>query len=239
MQLVMTVLAWLGLIALALNAPTDMGNSRPTTGPTTYWENTDTQNYYCKGKGVVRCETIAGGTCFTVDLCEAYCSNHDKGAACVDMGEFIIDTFDNVKTIGPKVPVTASDDNVVARDASPQENKHYSCSQDYTSILICKYGFCSTDRYCKNGSKCTDGSLSCESSSPSAQGTKSEVRAAPIPVANATLKLVARNRGPKDSKSYVCSKDHTSVLKCMHGFCALDYYRAAGCRCIDSTVRCR
>ncbi|KAF2622662.1 hypothetical protein BU25DRAFT_425598 [Macroventuria anomochaeta] len=236
MQLTTTILAGLCLVALALGAPSDMGSPHSTIGSTTFWENTQTQKYHCEGKDVIRCEITAGGTCSAINLCDAYCFNHDKGVACVDMGEPIMNTSSDIDTTIPKVPASAPDIKVAARYASPQENKHYICFQDRTGVLICKYGFCSTDHYCKSGAKCKDDSVSCESQSPSA---KSEVRSAPNQSEDVPTKLVARNRSPKENKWYVCSKNRASVLKCAYGFCATDYYCAKRHPCIDNPARCK
>lgn len=233
MQLFTTVLTGLALVACAFDAPADSGKPPSTTGPTTCWENTQMQKYHCESREVTRCETTAKGSCLTIDVCEEYCFNHDKGAACVDMGPPI------VNAPAPKVPTTARDIKVAARNASPQENKHYTCSQDRTGILICKYNFCSTDHYCKSGEECKDNSITCEPKSPSAQNPKSEVRAVPMQPPNTTRKLVARNRGPKDKASGVFSKDRTSVPKCTSGFCATDYYCAKRHSCVDDPAHCK
>ena len=239
MQLTTTILAGLCLVALALSAPVDMGSPTSTTGLATFWEGKQTQKYHCEGKDFIHCETIARGTCLTIDRCEAYCFNYDKGAACVDLGEATVKTSSDIDTTVSKVPVPAFDITFTTRDISPQEDKHYVCSKDRTGVLICRYGFCSTDHYCKSDEECKDDSVSCESKSPSAQGSKSEVRDVPKQVEDTSLKHVARNSTPKENKSYVCSKDRTSVLKCVYDFCATDYYCAKGHLCVDKPARCK
>ncbi|CBX93241.1 hypothetical protein IAQ61_008959 [Plenodomus lingam] len=55
--------------------------------------------------------------------------------------------------------------NVKARSPIAQENKHYVCSKDRASVLICRYGFCSTDYYCNikgSGSYCHDDCICCK-----------------------------------------------------------------------------
>ncbi|KZM20940.1 hypothetical protein ST47_g7920 [Ascochyta rabiei] len=217
----MTVLAGLALVALALGAPADLGNPHSSTGSTTAWENTQTQEYHCEGNDIVRCETTPGGVCFAMDLCEAYCFHHDSGASCVDLGAPAVETSNNVEITARKTSISVTGVNVAARDASSQEDMHYTCSRNRASVLICKYGFCSIDHYCRSGNECKDDCSCCKSAFPSVQGAKSEVRIVPK---DAAISLAARGRNPKESALYVCSKDRASVLKCRHGFCATDYY---------------
>ncbi|EOA91009.1 uncharacterized protein SETTUDRAFT_25103 [Exserohilum turcica Et28A] len=47
-------------------------------------------------------------------------------------------------------------------DTQAQENKRYECSKDHTGVLICRYGFCSTDHYCKKNTKCSDKCACCK-----------------------------------------------------------------------------
>ena len=192
MQLSTSVLAGRGLVALAFSAPTET----TTTGSTTYWQTTQTQKYNCDGKNVIRCEITAGSSCFTIASCEAYCFLHDNGAACVDMGERAVNTPDvDPPASIAEIPDSISNSRVSARSTSPQENKHYTCSKDYTGVLICRYGFCSTAYYCRAGEKCDDNSISCKSRSPFFEGAKSEVRSVPVHLEAAASKLVAGSRG--------------------------------------------
>lgn len=222
MRLTTLLLAGLGLVALTSSTPVDTGSPHSVTGSTTFWENTQTQEYHCKGKDVIHCETTAGGTCIAMDPCEAYCFLHDNGAACVDMGE---------PPVIPKVPVSASEAKIAARDASSQKNEHNECSKDRTGVLICRYGFCSTDHYCKAGDECKDGSFSCAPKSLSAPNVKSEVRDVPPQAEAAALDL-------GEKPTYICSKDRASVLKCLYGFCSTDYYCAKRHPCVDNPPRC-
>lgn len=36
----------------------------------------------------------------------------------------------------------------------PNENKHYICSNDGVAVLVCRWGFCSTEKLCRKGQKC-------------------------------------------------------------------------------------
>lgn len=231
-------LASFGFTALVLSAPTD--TSRPTANPATAWEDTQTQKYHCEGKDVVRCETTVGGTCFAIDLCEVYCFDHDNGASCVDLNvPNDMTTSDDIDVTIPKAPASGSGTNVLPRDASAQKDEHLTCSRDRASILICRYGFCSSEKYCKSGDECKDECNCCKSKSPSAQGARSEVRPEPIRVEDAAVAIAARETSPQENKHYVCSKDRTSVLKCTYGFCATDYYCATRHPCIDNPARCK
>jgi hypothetical protein len=228
MPLHTTALAGCGIVALAFSAP--------ATNPTAAWENTQTQNYHCAGKDVVRCETTAGGTCFAIEFCEAYCFNHKNGALCVDMGASsdVITAVNNVETTIPRTPVSV----LAARDASSREDKHYTCSRNRASVLICRYGFCSTDYYCGSSDECKDDCLCCKTKSSVAQGAKSAVRTVPIQIEGATIDIVARESNPQKNKQYICSKDRTSVLKCTYGFCSTDHYCAKRHPCVDNPARC-
>ncbi|KAJ4989304.1 hypothetical protein SVAN01_05209 [Stagonosporopsis vannaccii] len=219
MQLIKTVLVGLGLVALALSTPTSADGATFTSGPpATTWQGTHMQRYHCVGKDVIQCETAAGGRCLAIDPCKLSCFERDKSALCISNGEF----NDNKKSI-PGGPVPMADLKIAARKASPHENKHCICSKDRRGVLICKYGFCSTDQYCKSNEECKDESVSCESKSPSAQASKSEIRAVADLSGAGLVKLSTRNCRPKEKSSYVCSKDCASILKCNRGFCAINY----------------
>ncbi|KAF9698168.1 hypothetical protein EKO04_003570 [Ascochyta lentis] len=236
MRLTTTALAGLGLVALTLGAPADTGNPHSTIRSTTTWENTKTQKYHCEGEDVVRCETAPGGICLAIDLCEAHCFKHNSGASCVDLGVPVVFTSNDINVAVPKTSVLETSVKFAARDAAPQEDMHYTCSRNRASVLICKYGFCSTDHYCEGGNECNDDCNCCKSLSSSAQDTKSEVRAVPE---DTLISLFARSRSPKEDVLYVCSKDRASVLKCRYDFCATDYYCAKNHLCIDKPARCK
>ncbi len=233
-----TLLAGIGLVALALTAPTDGGESISNGAPR-FWVDTQTRKYNCSGSDVMLCETTARGSCNVVDICESYCFKDDRGAACVDMGDGIMENSSTSNAPHSKASAPMLHDKIAARDASPQENKHYVCSKDRRSVLICLYGFCSTDYYCKNGDECKDESVSCKSKVLSAQGSKFEVRTVVDGLQSGPLNLQVRNSNPKEKITYVCSKDRASVLKCTYGFCATDYYCAKGHPCIDNPARCK
>ncbi|KAH6618509.1 hypothetical protein C7974DRAFT_378706 [Boeremia exigua] len=232
MQLTTTLLVRIGMIALALGARADTDTQSSSISSTAFWIDTPTQKYHCEGRDVIHCETTVGGTCFTVDTCEEYCFKHDNGAACVDMGATAY-TSDNIDYLASEVLDSTPEDDFAARDTSPQENEHYICSKDRRSILVCRYGFCSSDYYCKSNEKCSDDSVSCRSTLISgAPGSKSVIRTVVEGIKDTALKLGTRNQS-----SYMCSKDRASVLKCVYGFCATHYYCAKGSPCIDNPAR--
>ena len=47
-------------------------------------------------------------------------------------------------------------------DVDTAAKKTYECSDDHTGVLVCQYGFCSTDHYCKKGMRCSDGCACCK-----------------------------------------------------------------------------
>lgn len=224
MRLTTILFSGLNLIALASTATVEsVESAEPSSldGPITFWRDTQTRKHHCDGRDVIRCETPrarVGEGCITIDTCESFCFLHDNGAACVDMDAPLIS----------KVPVSGK---VAARAASPDEDEHNECSKDRTGVLICRYGFCSTDYYCKAGYECQDNSFTCAPKSPILGTVKSEVRDLPPQVEAAAANL-------DEKPSYTCSKDRASVLKCLYGFCSTHYYCAKGNRCIDNPARC-
>ncbi|KAJ4381151.1 hypothetical protein N0V86_003498 [Didymella sp. IMI 355093] len=185
MRLTTIFLSGLGLIALASSAPTGTGDPSSAAVPITSWLNTQTQKYHCEGKDVIRCETTARGTCIAMYPCKKYCFLHDNGAACVDMGAPPV-----------KVAVSIFEAKIAARAVSSEMNEHNECSKDCTGVLICRYGFCSTDYYCKSGDECNDGSFSCAPKSPSLEGVKSEIRDVPPQAEVAAVGLDGSRRTP-------------------------------------------
>lgn len=237
MRLTITVLAGLGLFDSVLGAPADMGNVHSAISPATTWKDTQFQKYHCEGMDVFYCETTAGDTCFAINICEESCVNHDDGVFCVDLGTPFVATSSEVEATSDKTLIPSPNLRVTARDASPQENMHYTCSRNRASVLICKYGFCSTDHYCGTGSECKDECNCCRS--PLAQSVRSEVRAVSIQREDTASRLAARRRSPKKTVSRVCSKDRASILKCEYGFCSTDYYCSKGHPCVDNPARCK
>lgn len=108
------------------------------------WRNTPGRAFHCDldRNAVVSCQL--DGACKTVDSCSEYVG----GLQCEDNG---------VEVSCAAVVFQDGAGDVVKvkqRDAIPQENKHWVCSRDRASVLVCAYGFCSTEKYCKKGAEC-------------------------------------------------------------------------------------
>ncbi len=234
MKLHNCVVAGLGLAVFALSAPADTSISSIDAVHT--WLNTQTQKYHCDNMSVIRCETTAGGTCFAIESCEAYCYDHNNGASCIDMvaSRDTVTVSDDIDIPMPNLKLPVAE--LVARTASREGKKHYTCSKDGTGVLLCRYGFCQTDHYCKAGEACSDGCNCCKRKS---RGGKAEVRTEPSATVGAAGDITAREASPQENKNYICSKDRASVLKCTYGFCSTDRYCAKRKRCVDNPARCK
>jgi hypothetical protein len=162
MQLITSVFARITLVALTLSVPTDPNVFRSATIPTTAWDNTQTGKYHCEGKNVIQCENTIRGVCSVIGHCDSYCFTREQGTSCVDMGAPVVSASNDIVTI-PNAPGLAPDTSLATRDASPQEDMDYTCSRNRSSVLICKYGFCSTDHYCGSGNECKDDCKCCRS----------------------------------------------------------------------------
>lgn len=241
MRLTTLIPVGLGLFALVLGAPAGTGNPHGLMDPTdpTAWKNTRTHNYHCEGKAVVRCEENVGGTRSAIDLCNPYCFSNNNGVSCVKLRAPTVKTFDIMDATNLEAEKLVPDSSVTAREASPQEDLHYTCSQNRASVLVCKYGFCSSDHYCRSGTECKDDCSCYKKTSLSARTIESE-GCGPVFLNKGTaVTLTTRSRSPKPNISYVCSKDRASVLRCEHGFCSSDYYCAKGHTCSDNPARCK
>lgn len=222
MQFVKALLSGFGLIALTSSAPIVPSTSGSLAASITFWQDTPTQKHHCNGRDIIRCEMPGAeiaDVCITIDTCESFCFLHDNSAACVDMDAPPV----------PKVPVSAK---VAARSASFEENEHNECSKDHTGVLICKFGFCSTNYYCKASDACQDGSFVCAPKSLPLGTLKFEVRDMPAQAEVSPVNL-------EEKPSYTCSKDRASVLRCLYGFCSTEYYCAKGHPCRDNPARCK
>lgn len=84
-----------------------------------------------------------GAACATTELCRVKCIENQHGAEC-----------------SPEIPVALAKKDEGALEA--EAKKSYECSNDQTRVLVCKYGFCSTDHYCRKGTKCSDKCACCK-----------------------------------------------------------------------------
>ncbi|KAH9875189.1 hypothetical protein J1614_004679 [Plenodomus biglobosus] len=148
MKLLMIVLSGLATLAVATaNAPSTPKDT-PTDSVPSFINSLDRSiTYHCNtAKPTIIEEQIKSGDLFQVNpifnCLRGDCYEFNTGATCSE------------STI-----------NIKARAPVPQEDKHYICSKDRTSVLICRYGFCSTDRYCNldgPGASCHDDCTCCK-----------------------------------------------------------------------------
>ncbi|KAI4625585.1 hypothetical protein J4E80_002717 [Alternaria sp. BMP 0032] len=73
--------------------------------------------------------------CATIEYCLVKCIANERGAEC-----------------SPGAPEKRDVDS----DVHIEDKKTYECAKDRTGVLVCQYGFCQTDHYCKRGWKCRD-----------------------------------------------------------------------------------
>ncbi|KAF2130832.1 hypothetical protein P153DRAFT_355654 [Dothidotthia symphoricarpi CBS 119687] len=154
------------------------------------WRNIPGRSFHCdpKNNAVVSCRV--DDTCNLVKKC----SDYNLSLQCLDNGmavscaETQLGGIDEVAMAGIK-----------ARVAVPQENKKYICSSDRASILICRYGFCSTDKYCKKGAECWDDCTCCKGKHTRRDVNKAIETGGVIPV-----KSVGRNL---DDEVYECDSN--------------------------------
>jgi hypothetical protein len=236
MQLITTILTSLGVVMLASSAPADADSA---TSLTSTWLNTQVHHYRCEGKDVTRCDTATDSGCVNLDTCETYCFGDDAGVACIDIKEET--PSEDSKTLYRR----GSSDNQAGVAHSyvhpATEDKHYGCSKDLNRVLICKYGFCSTDHYCKTTEVCSIQSLTCEPKSTLVKHREAEIQAGGSHVEDGTLTSASESHdsgGKKPYVHYICSDDRTGILKCSYNFCAIDHYCRKHRRCVDTPARC-
>jgi hypothetical protein len=92
--------------------------------------------YHCtRDQWIVLCPSQ--GACSSVVECQVKCIENKLGAECADQKRDVA------------VP-------------SAKKKEHKECSNDHTGVLICRFGFCSTDLYCKRGESCHDDCACCK-----------------------------------------------------------------------------
>jgi hypothetical protein len=241
MQLITTILASLGVVIIALSTPA--GADSATRMPPAIWLNTQVDLYRCEGKDVLRCGTETDSRCVNLGTCETYCYGDDVGVACVDIKEATENASDDSKTFQKCMRFRSGNQADVAQryEHPATEDKHYGCSKDLTSVLICKYGFCSTDHHCKNTELCSIQSLTCEPKSTLVQNREAEIQAGGSHIEDATLTLAAKShdsRGDESYIHYICSDDFAKIMRCSYDFCVIDHYCRKHRHCVDSPARC-
>ncbi|KAI8934668.1 hypothetical protein NX059_008360 [Plenodomus lindquistii] len=119
-----------------------------------------------------------------------------------------------------------------AATANSQDDPYYKCSKDRASILICQYGFCSTDHYCNldgPGALCQDDCICCKkgkaankretfelSTSAASSPQTLEYKIAPQPpVARAeSSEQPALNQGCPIAGYFICDTTFTQIFVC-------------------------
>jgi hypothetical protein len=239
MQLITAILASLGVVTLTLSTPAGADSAIPPA----IWLNTQVDHYRCEGKDVTRCVTATEGACVNLGTCETYCYGDDAGVACVDNKEATENASDDSKTFQKCMRLGSGNQADVAQSYGhpAAEHKHYSCSKDLTSVLICKYGFCSTDHHCKKTELCSIQSLTCKPKSTLVQSREAEIEGGGSHIEDAKLTLAAKghnSRGEESYIHYICSDDFAKVMRCSYDFCAIDHYCRKHRHCVDSPARC-
>ncbi|KAE8853575.1 hypothetical protein HRS9122_00567 [Pyrenophora teres f. teres] len=144
------IVALYGLVALAAKPPATLGTRSKY--------NDGRIRYKCYGiKVLIGC--VGPLDCPIIERCENWCISSGGGAGCAVNGHeiplYLLSNPDHldkrqVDQINPFVPATGINKDDTAT------KKTYECSNDHTGVLICHYGFCSTDHYCKKGTMCSD-----------------------------------------------------------------------------------
>ncbi|RYO34907.1 hypothetical protein AA0111_g3333 [Alternaria arborescens] len=129
------LLALIGLVALVAASPVE------TTAITVpKYKNNGIHSYKCDSNtNVLSC--VSSGTCSFVEHCSTKCFADHQGAGCIGSST---------------VAIEASEKRDTETEVNAEAKKTYECSNDHTGVLVCQYGFCQTDRYCKKGTKCHD-----------------------------------------------------------------------------------
>ena len=242
MQLITATLSSLGVVMLAFSAPAG-ADSATSLIPPAIWLNKQVYHYRCEGKDVNRCVTATDSGCVNLGTCETYCYGDNAGVACVDIKEATENASDDSKTFQKCIRVGSDNQADVAQwiGHPATEDKHYDCSKDLNSVLICNYGFCSTNHYCKNTEVCSIQSFTCEPKSTLVQNRDAEIQAGGSHIEDATLTLAAKShdsRGEESYIHYICSDDFAKIMRCSYNFCVIDHYCRKHYHCVDTPARC-
>ncbi|KAL1792771.1 hypothetical protein ACET3X_009278 [Alternaria dauci] len=136
MKLLIFVL--LGLVALIAASPV-----QATTLEVPKYKNDGVHIYKCDG-GINVLSCVTSGTCSFVEHCSTACFVDRQGAGCTRPATVAVEASEKRDT-----------------DIEAEAEKTYECSNDHTGVLVCQYGFCQTDHYCKKGTKCRDNCSCC------------------------------------------------------------------------------
>ncbi|KAI1514242.1 hypothetical protein Ptr86124_006872 [Pyrenophora tritici-repentis] len=124
--------------------------------------------------------------CAIIEKCEKSCIFNSDGADCIRKGEINYDflayyyehpeldmnihidpneNWESKKPASPEKRQSSGQTNQLISSGINKDDtvteKTYECSNDHTGVLVCQYGFCSTDHYCKKGIRCSDNCSCC------------------------------------------------------------------------------
>lgn len=165
---VIVVFAALGSVALALGASVDTRLPVPSFDPSLTCLTRKASRYHFKGRFDAFSVLNSPRSNAARDDCDSPCSRRDNGDAYAEMSNGYVNSGDT-KLTDARPTNSMTEANGVALDTSLGEKGYYICSTDRTGVLICNYGFCSTDHYCGNDKECSDDSASCETHPSSTQ----------------------------------------------------------------------
>ncbi|KAF1944288.1 hypothetical protein EJ02DRAFT_482599 [Clathrospora elynae] len=156
MKLLVTALAGLaGLATLAIAVPPP-----PPPGVALHWVNPEDGSFYYS------CDEGINNVISRSDMSVAPDDNYQIVQECGTQHCVQNPWSAECQVVLPPSPIG---DEAHVDIKARQEDKHYECSKDRSAVLICKYGFCSLDHYCKlkmASSTCHDDCNCCKMSDP-------------------------------------------------------------------------
>ncbi|KAG9185272.1 hypothetical protein G6011_07816 [Alternaria panax] len=225
-------LALAGLVALVTASPVET-----TVTAVLKYKNDGIHTYACDSdSNVVSC--VPSGTCSFVDYCSIKCFTDREGAGC-----------DGTKTTA--AVIEASEKRDVDPEVEPEDKKTYECSNDHTGVLVCQYGFCQTDHYCKKGTKCRDNCSCCRNmdllerdiddlDTPKISQPESDVDdVQALPVFESDILASRANNSPRGGPctpgTYMCTKKSATQDQAWIVVCGWDgkYVYSSGCGDMD------
>ncbi|KAF1831114.1 hypothetical protein BDW02DRAFT_633105 [Decorospora gaudefroyi] len=147
--------------------------------------NNEAVSYHCdRDQYIIACPAPPNG-CAAMVECLVKCIENKLGAECADQKRAVAASTD----VGPaSLPQTGSDEMITNDLDAKGRKKRYECSDDRTGVLVCQYGFCQTDHYCKRGTSCYSRCNCCKKSNLASRGlTQSDHDEAPQPITGSDL----------------------------------------------------
>ncbi|KAF2847766.1 hypothetical protein T440DRAFT_455861 [Plenodomus tracheiphilus IPT5] len=205
MGLLTIVLAGLATIALAAPGatPSNEDTSITSNGPPFINKPGSNSSYHCSDTtpNVIETRVESGYSTAMIPVYNCLrndCYEFTTGATC---GESTID--------------------IKARTPIPEENKHKTCSKDRASVLICRYGFCSTDHYCNLhgvGDYCHDDCNCCKKGDFKKAGDESKREDLEASISTASSQDSAADIKPRNRctvpGSYMCDETFQAIGVC-------------------------